>query len=286
MGLLKKIKSQEDPVEIKTAYESNADTNAFTDAQKTKLANQTGINTGDETTASIQNKRQLKTVKNQSLEGAGNIDLTKADVGLANADNTSDADKPVSTAQQTALDGKLAKDSNLSDVDNRQEALDNITNVASAANEQVLVKDTATGNAKFKTLPGISSGAYASVASTGVLTSSTTLAPLSGSNITNTANQFTIGTSSITCNKTGNYAVTLSVVVEPQATSSVAVTVFVNSTNIGETRYDSTQTGTGFFTTTSLTTAKIINNNDVITVSKANSTDKWKAIFISIVEII
>lgn len=31
---------------------------------------------------------------------------TKGDVGLSNVDNTSDANKPVSTAQQTALDGK------------------------------------------------------------------------------------------------------------------------------------------------------------------------------------
>lgn len=34
--------------------------------------------------------------------------LVKADVGLANVDNTSDIDKPVSTAQQTALDAKVA----------------------------------------------------------------------------------------------------------------------------------------------------------------------------------
>lgn len=33
--------------------------------------------------------------------------ITKADVGLGNVDNTSDASKPVSTAQQTALDLKL-----------------------------------------------------------------------------------------------------------------------------------------------------------------------------------
>ena len=32
--------------------------------------------------------------------------LTAADIGLGNVDNTSDMDKPVSTAQQTALDGK------------------------------------------------------------------------------------------------------------------------------------------------------------------------------------
>ena len=35
-----------------------------------------------------------------------NISLTKADVGLGNVDNTSDANKPISTATQTALNGK------------------------------------------------------------------------------------------------------------------------------------------------------------------------------------
>ncbi|HET9412216.1 MAG TPA: hypothetical protein VFO38_05215 [Candidatus Saccharimonadales bacterium] len=37
----------------------------------------------------------------------GAVTLVKADVGLDNVDNTSDANKPVSTAQQTALDGKV-----------------------------------------------------------------------------------------------------------------------------------------------------------------------------------
>jgi hypothetical protein len=36
------------------------------------------------------------------------LSLTKSDVGLANVDNTSDANKPVSTAQQTAIDAKVA----------------------------------------------------------------------------------------------------------------------------------------------------------------------------------
>ena len=39
--------------------------------------------------------------------------VTKSQVGLGNADNTSDANKPVSTAQQTALDGKQPLDSDL-----------------------------------------------------------------------------------------------------------------------------------------------------------------------------
>lgn len=39
--------------------------------------------------------------------------LVKADVGLGNVDNTSDANKPVSTATQTALDGKQNLDADL-----------------------------------------------------------------------------------------------------------------------------------------------------------------------------
>ena len=38
----------------------------------------------------------------------GAITLSKTDVGLANVNNTADADKPVSTAQQTALDQKAS----------------------------------------------------------------------------------------------------------------------------------------------------------------------------------
>ena len=41
----------------------------------------------------------------------GDVSLVKGDVGLGNVDNTSDANKPVSTAQQTALDGKVSTDS-------------------------------------------------------------------------------------------------------------------------------------------------------------------------------
>lgn len=44
------------------------------------------------------------TVNGHSL--SGNVTVTKGDVGLGNVDNTSDAAKPISTATQTALDGK------------------------------------------------------------------------------------------------------------------------------------------------------------------------------------
>ena len=82
------------------------DTRTITPSEISAIANQSGTNTGDETTATIQSKRPLKTIEGNSLEGSGNIDLDKADVGLGNVDNTSDADKPISTATQTALDGK------------------------------------------------------------------------------------------------------------------------------------------------------------------------------------
>lgn len=46
----------------------------------------------------------------------GAITLTKTDVGLASVDNTADSAKPVSTAQQNAIDLRLLKSANLSDL--------------------------------------------------------------------------------------------------------------------------------------------------------------------------
>ena len=42
----------------------------------------------------------------ESAYRTGNVNITKANIGLGNVDNTSDADKPVSTATQAALNGK------------------------------------------------------------------------------------------------------------------------------------------------------------------------------------
>ena len=74
-----------------------------TDAQLVVIGNTSNTNTGDETTASIQSKRPIKTINSNSLEGSGDVALTKSDVGLGNVDNTSDVNKPVSTAQATAI---------------------------------------------------------------------------------------------------------------------------------------------------------------------------------------
>jgi len=51
----------------------------------------------------------FKTVEGQTIVGVGNIDLSKSDVGLNNVDNTSDLNKPISTATQTALNLKEDK---------------------------------------------------------------------------------------------------------------------------------------------------------------------------------
>jgi hypothetical protein len=92
-----------------------------TDAQLTIIGNTSGTNSGDNATNSqysglaaskqdtLVSGTNIKTLEGQSLLGSGNIDLSKSDVGLGNVDNTSDANKPVSTATQTALDAKTNK---------------------------------------------------------------------------------------------------------------------------------------------------------------------------------
>lgn len=57
---------------------------------------------------------------------AGVVVLTKADVGLSAVDNTSDTAKPVSTAQQTAINGRLAAAQNLADLPSKPTARTNL----------------------------------------------------------------------------------------------------------------------------------------------------------------
>lgn len=70
-------------------------TNDFTNEDKQKLA---GIETGAE----------VNTVTKVAGK-TGEVELEKADVGLSNVDNTSDLDKPISTATQEALNRKADK---------------------------------------------------------------------------------------------------------------------------------------------------------------------------------
>lgn len=55
-------------------------------------------------------QRIVNTENVNSVNGRlGNVVITKTDVGLSNVDNTSDSQKPISIAQQTALNSKLDK---------------------------------------------------------------------------------------------------------------------------------------------------------------------------------
>ena len=69
----------------------------FTETERAKLS---GIAEGAQ-------KNTVTGVKgsSESTYRTGNINITKANIGLSNVNNTSDANKPVSTAQQAALDG-------------------------------------------------------------------------------------------------------------------------------------------------------------------------------------
>lgn len=64
-----------------------------------------------------------------------NTTLTKTHVGLPNVDNTSDVNKPISTATQTALDGKAATTHThaIADVTNLQTTLDTKPTISSGA---------------------------------------------------------------------------------------------------------------------------------------------------------
>lgn len=82
-------------------------------ADKIKLSNLSGVNTGDQDLSGyVPNSR---TVNGQPL--SSNVVLTKDDVGLSNVDNTSDESKPISTATQTAIDNKPDSLDELSDVE-------------------------------------------------------------------------------------------------------------------------------------------------------------------------
>lgn len=73
-----------------------------TAAQADATAALSGLSSKADASAVVPNSR---TVNGHAL--SANVTVTKGDVGLASVDNTSDAGKPVSTAQQAALDAKV-----------------------------------------------------------------------------------------------------------------------------------------------------------------------------------
>lgn len=75
-------------------------TNDYTTEEKTKLSS----------IAAGAQKNTITGVKGsaETAYRTGNVNITATNIGLGNVDNTSDTSKPISTATQTALDGKQA----------------------------------------------------------------------------------------------------------------------------------------------------------------------------------
>ena len=81
--------------EVLDGHTTNSDIH-FTAAERTKLS---GIAAG----AQVNTITGVKG-NSESAYRTGNVNITKANIGLGNVDNTSDANKPISTAQQLAFD--------------------------------------------------------------------------------------------------------------------------------------------------------------------------------------
>lgn len=65
--------------------------------------------TNEQIDSMMQAAGTVKTVNSVQPDQNGNVQISKADIGLGNVDNTSDADKPISTAAHGALDQKVDK---------------------------------------------------------------------------------------------------------------------------------------------------------------------------------
>jgi hypothetical protein len=72
-------------------------------------AQQDALNSGATTTNISQIATNTSTIAGHMADTNNPHSVTKTQVGLGNVDNTSDLNKPISTATQTALDGKQAK---------------------------------------------------------------------------------------------------------------------------------------------------------------------------------
>lgn len=120
------------------SHVSNTDLH-FTTSEKTKLSK---IETGAQ-------KNTVTGIKGDSESSyrIGNVNITKANIDLGNVDNTSDINKPVSTAQQEAMDSlfvqakKYADDKDALLLNNSSTAVDSIMELATAMAENEDVVD-------------------------------------------------------------------------------------------------------------------------------------------------
>lgn len=133
-----------------TDYAAAAHTHTLADiTDEGALASKNTVATADIDNAAVTNAKlanmTTKTYKGRTAGTTGDpedvavatlktdLALVKADVGLGNVDNTSDASKPVSTATQTALDNKQPLDSDLTTIAGLTATTDNFMVSAASA---------------------------------------------------------------------------------------------------------------------------------------------------------
>lgn len=144
--------------------------------------------------------------------------VTKAQIGLGNVDNTSDADKPVSTATQAALDLKA----NISDIP---------TDVLQYSPQSLTAEQQAQARANIGAGASDFSGSYEDLNNKPILNSSNTqaLTPLANEEINGALNLHKVS-------KTGNYADLNGLPVIPTNTSQLTNdSNFITTSNVAST---------------------------------------------------
>ena len=155
--------------EIKVLYEAENDTNAFTDALLSKINSiteifTTALKTAYDTASSWVSTNGANVISHLSST-LNPHSVTKTQVGLGNADNTSDLSKPISTATQTALNTKqatLVSGTNVKTINSNSIlgsgnlAVGNVTKVATPLVDQFAVW---TGNGTIKGITQLKWGA-------------------------------------------------------------------------------------------------------------------------------
>ena len=114
------LSSKVDNSRVLTDVPSNA---KFTDTTYSEVST-TEIDVGTSSTLRAITGRRIKYILDK-VQGWISA-LTKADIGLSNVDNTSDLDKPISTATQTALNNKVDNSRVLTDVPSNAKFTDTV----------------------------------------------------------------------------------------------------------------------------------------------------------------
>ena len=121
----------------------------------------------------------IKTIEGQSILGGGNINITNTDVGLGNVDNTSDLNKPISTATQTALNTKQ------NTITNSDSITEGVTNLFLTTGERTKLTNTSGVNTGDQTnITGTAANVTGIVAVANGGTGTATPSLVAGTNVT------------------------------------------------------------------------------------------------------